>query len=122
MQAAEHTQIQYDTALAQLGDQCNQCIDLAQQVRSELQTGTSAHDLTPLLRQSAAEVARLQQGIHTLAQHPPQEAREAMRLLVERMRALLDLEEGNHRVLTSKGLPINRPRPYRYGAARTPRS
>ena len=77
---------------------------------------------TSLLRQSAAQVARLQQGIHALAQHPQQEAREEIKQLAEQMGALLALEEDNHQFLSSKGLPINRPRPYQYGAARTPRS
>jgi len=122
MQTAAQTQAQYAEMLSVLGGQCAQCIDVAQQVRSQLQSGKSATDLTPLLRQSAAQVARLQQGIHALAQHPQQEAREEIKQLAEQMGALLALEEDNHQFLSSKGLPINRPRPYQYGAARTPRS
>ena len=122
MQTAAQTQPQYAEKLSMLGDQCAQCINVAQQVRSQLQSGKSAADLTPLLRQSAAQVTRLQQGIHALSQQQPQEAREEIRQLAEQMGILLALEESNHKVLASKGLPINRPRPYRYGAARTPRS
>ena len=122
MQTAAQTQPQYAETLSVLGDQCAQCIDIAQQVRSQLQSGKTAADLTPLLRQSTAQVARLQQGIHALAQFPPQEAREGMRQLAEQMGALLELEESNHQFLASKGLPINRPRPLHYGATRTPRS
>ena len=121
MQTAAQTQPQYAETLSELGAQCAQCIDVAQQVRSELHSGISAADLTPLLRQSAAQVTRLQQGIHALSQQQPQEAREEIRQLAEQMGTLLALEEGNHKV-QPKGLPINRPRPYRYGAARTPRS
>ena len=119
MQTPAQTQTQYAETLSVLGDQCAQCIDVAQQVRSQLQSGKSAADLTPLLRQSAAQVTLLQQGINTLAQHPPQDAREEIHQLVKQMGALLALEEGNHKFMASKGLPINRPRPYQYGAART---
>ncbi len=122
MQTPAQTQTQYAEALSVLGDQCAQCVDVAQQVRSQLQSGNSVADLTPLLRQSTTQVTRLQQGIHALAQHPPQEAREGIRQLAEQMGALLSLEESNHQFLASKGLPINRPRPYQYGAARTPQS
>ena len=113
---------QYAETLSVLEGQCAQCIDVAQQVRSQLQSGKSVADLTPLLRQSAAQVTRLQQGIHALAQHPPQEAREEIRQLAEQMGALLALEEDNHQFLASKGLPINRPRPYQYGAGAHPRA
>ena len=122
MQNAAQTQPEYAEKLSVLRDQCAQCVDVAQQVRSQLQSGNSVADLTPLLRQSAAQTERLQQGIHALAQHPPQEAREGIRQLAEQMGALLSLEESNHQFLASKGLPINRPRPYQYGAARTPQS
>ena len=122
VQTATQTQAQYADMLSVLGCQCAQCIDVAQQVRSQLQSGKSTANLTLLLRQSTAQVTRLQQGIHALAQHPPQEAREGIRQLAEQMGALLSLEEGNHQFLASKGLPINRPRPYQYGAARTPQS
>ena len=122
MQTTAQTQPQYAETLSVLGGQCAQCIDVAQQVRSQLQSGKSAADLTPLLRKSTSQVTRLQQGIHALAQYPPQEAREEIRQLAEQMSALLALEEGNHQFLASKGLPINRPRPYQYGSARTPRS
>lgn len=119
MQNAAQTQPEYAEKLSVLRDQCAQCVDVAQQVRSQLQSGNSVADLTPLLRQSAAQVTLLQQGINTLAQHPPQEAREEIHQLVKQMGALLALEEGNHKFMASKGLPINRPRPYQYGAART---
>ena len=122
MQTATQTQPQYAETLSVLGDQCAQCIDVAQQVRSQLQSGKSAANLTPLLRQSTTQVTRLQQGIHALAQHPPQEAREGIRQLAEQMGTLLAIEESNHQFLASKGLPINRQRPYQYGAARTPQS
>ena len=62
MQTAAQTQPQYAETLSELGAQCAQCIDVAQQVRSELHSGISAADLTPLLRQSAAQVTRLQQA------------------------------------------------------------
>ena len=122
MKTSAQTQPQYAETLSVLGDQCAQCIDVAKQVRSQLQSGTSAANLTPLLSQSAAQVTRLQQGIHALAQHPPQEARDEISHLAELMGALLAIEEGNHQFLASKGLPINRPRTYQYGAAHTPRS
>ena len=122
MQTAAQTQPQYAEKLSMLGDQCAQCINVAQQVRSQLQSGKSAADLTPLLRQSAAQTERLQQGIHALARHTQQEAREKISQLAEQMGALLALEEDNHQFLYSKGLPINRPRPYQYGATRAPQS
>jgi hypothetical protein len=38
------------------------------------------------------------------------------------MRTLLELEDGNQKLLASKGIPITRPRPYQSGARRAARS
>ena len=105
MQTAAQTQPQYAETLSALGAQCAQCIDVAQQVRSELHSGISAADLTPLLRQSAAQ-STAQQGIHALSQQQPQEARAEIRQLAEQMGTLLALEEGHS--YGFQGLPINR--------------
>ncbi len=122
MHAAEQPQTQHTDPFAQLGTQCAQCIDLAQRIRAELQTGKATCDLTPLLRQSAAEVTQLQEGIRALATQPPAEGHGDLSQLIAQMRTLLELEDGNQKLLASKGIPINRPRPYQYGARRAARS
>ena len=102
---------------------CAHCINLAQQISSQLKRGVSGQDLMPLLEESAAHVRQLQTGIQNLHKVDRTDAdRAGHRALLEQMRTLLQLEEQNRSLLSSKGIPLNRPRPYRYQPRRTPQS
>ncbi len=107
----------------QLSTCCTHCIYLAQQIGSQLKSGVSGQKLMPLLEESATHVRRLQEGIQGLHKTELNGAdRAGHQALLEQMRTLLQLEEQNRSLLSSKGIPLNRPRPYRYQPRRTPQS
>jgi hypothetical protein len=77
----------------------------------------------PLLKESATKVRQLQEGIqHLSTKYPNGTDLTGHGELLEHMRTLLQLEEQNRSLLSSKGIPLNRPRPYRYQPRRTPQS
>lgn len=122
-ESAPQTDPTHQDQWPQLNTCCAHCIDLAQQISSQLKRGESGQSLIPLLEESAAQVRRLQEGIQDLHKTNGTDAdRAGHRTLLEQMRTLLELEEQNRSLLSSKGIPLNRPRPYRYQPRRTPQS
>jgi hypothetical protein len=107
----------------QLNTCCAHCISLAQEIASRLKSGETGQELMPLLKESATKVRQLQEGIqHLSTKHPNSTDLTGHGELLEHMRKLLQLEEQNRSLLSSKGIPLNRPRPYRYQPRRTPQS
>jgi len=107
----------------QLSTCCAHCIRLAQTIGSRLRSGETGQELMPLLQESATQVRQLQEGIqHLSTKYPNGTDLTGHGELLEQMRTLLQLEEQNRSLLSSKGIPLNRPRPYRYQPRRTPQS
>jgi hypothetical protein len=116
MHKTENTeQMKQGSEWARLSASCTHCIDLAQTLATQLKNNATTAPLNSLLQESAKEVRQLQAGIRHLAQYPlrADEVQQHRQLLTQ-MQTLLHLEEGNHSLLGSKGILLNRPRPYRY--------
>jgi len=107
----------------QLNASCTHCISLAHTLGTQLKGGATTEQLNGLLQKSAEEVRQLQAGIRQLAQRALREDDvQQQQQLMEQMQTLLHLEERNHSLLGSKGIALNRPRPYRYQPRRRTRS
>ena len=97
---------------------CGQSIELALNLRGQLQRGAAGPQMQPLLEESADLTDHLREGIRNLARRGEKvDTTEREQLLVQ-MRVLLRLEEQNHALLGSKGIRLNTPRSYRYHAGR----
>lgn len=90
---------------------CAALLYLSQQVAGALQQGAGAPVLVPLLRQELDLARRLQEGIFSSARQPGgARTGERRQRLASDLRALLDLEQDNHRLLSRRGIRLRGPR------------
>ena len=92
------------------------CIELARDLGRRLQAGDAGLQLQPLLEESAAQIGHLRQGIRDLARRGERGNPAEREQLLVQMRLLLDLEEQNHALLSTKGIRLNTAHSYRYKA------
>ncbi len=98
-----------DTLSEQLISTSKAALELSRRVHASLCAGAAPSGLVPLLRREAAMAHELRAGIKQLAaavDMPPSNHRAELRA---QLKALLNMEERNHRLLSRRGITLNTP-------------
>jgi hypothetical protein len=93
---------------------CAAAIRMSEAIGGRLRGGAVASEFVPLVRQQSELVRQLHARIRELGQKPrhPQD-RTCRERLVDQLRRLLDLEQGNHQLLARRGVRLRDLRPGR---------
>ena len=101
---------------------CLAAVDLSRQVSSLLDRGCNADECTPLLEREKELLGRLGMQIQQVAgEEPDSQARKRRDRVLAQMKALIEQDDRNRRVLSRRGLSVNaggRRRPHPRARAR----
>lgn len=101
-----------------LAAQCSEALTLARQVATALREGISASQFLPLLRREAHLSRQVRAEIARLSADPDQTTAVDRDASLVQLRAWVDQTRENHRLLSSRGIRLSGPGPYRYRASR----